>query len=124
VPICQEMFALYLPNVFPLSETWLNMLLQLEKHILCWLCLCVCSKAGPVGHVHPGDVTVLVVGFVVVVVNLFLDDLSVDVVYPVMDTLPLHTNSSPILPSTPFSIGPQFHVFLIRLFSFVLFCFL
>lgn len=51
------------------------MLLQLEKHILCWLCLCVCSKAGPVGHVHPGDVTVLVVGFVVVVVNLFLDDL-------------------------------------------------
>lgn len=92
--------------------------------VLCWLCLCVCSKAGPGGHVHPGAAVVLVYMIFFVAVNLFLRDLHVDVIHPVMGTLPLHTH--------PFSYPPSHSLFnrsllaclfylFVHLFCFVLF---
>lgn len=71
----------------------------------------MCSKAGPGGHVHPEDAIVLVVGFVVAVVDLFLDDLSVDVIIQSRTPCPSTHTPTPSLPSTPLSTGPQFHAF-------------
>lgn len=83
--------------------------------VLCWLCLCVYSTAGPGGHVHDGAALVLVVCLLLLIYSLLI--------YMWMDTVPLHTHPISYPPTHSLFNRSCFMSFWF-VFSFILFCFL